>query len=70
MNTRYFLQVFNTKKTKSEQRQTQLVIDEPLTYFSADASSLELGEFTALPKAPIADFDGDLKVHLFPEGKN
>ena len=42
VNTRYFLQVFDTTKTKSMQRETQLVVDEPLTYFSAKADSMEL----------------------------
>lgn len=71
VNTRYFLQVFNTTKAKSLQRETQLVIDEPLTYFSANAETLALTwPPYDLPRVPVAEFDGDLKIHMFPENKD
>ena len=48
----------------------QLVIDEPLQYFSAVSQSDALAVSTALPSAKIPAFDGDLKVHLLPVAEN
>ena len=70
VNTRYFVQVFDTTKTSSVQRKVQLTVDEPINYFIASADSDTLSASTALPRAAIPDFDGDLKIHLLPEAKN
>ena len=35
VNAKYFIQIFDTTTTESLQRQTQLVIDEPIQYFFA-----------------------------------
>ena len=35
VNARYFVQVFDTSKTNSLQRRTQLKIDDPVQYFFA-----------------------------------
>ena len=65
------MQLFDRTVQDSEQRQMQLVIDEPLQYFSAVAQSdVALAASTALPSAEIPTFDGDLKVHLLPQAKN
>ena len=50
----------------------QLSVDEPLSYFYA---RVETGEILTTHKVshhdrPVADFDGNLKIHLVPEAKN
>ena len=35
VNAKYYVQIFDYTKTKSVQRQTQLVVDEPMQYFFA-----------------------------------
>lgn len=70
MNTRYFLQVFDTTKTSSVQRKVQLAVDEPINYFVASADSDSLGSSTIQAREDLAAFDGDLKIHLLPEGRN
>jgi len=66
VNTRYHVQLFDYTKTASMQRQIQLVIDEPVAFFVAKAESDDISEATNGPANQIADFDGDLKIHLFP----
>ena len=51
VNNRYFMQLFDRTVQDSEQRQMQLVVDEPLQYFSAIAQSDALAASTALPSA-------------------
>ena len=70
VNTRYFLQIFDRSTRKSEQRQVQLAVDEPLQYFMAPAETDEISQSDAQPSAKVPDFDGDLKIHLLPLAKN
>ena len=74
VNTRYFLQLFDFTASPSLQRQIQLVVDEPVTYFVTGVYSAEAAELseptTTLTEPLVAAFDGDLKIHLIPEGKN
>ena len=62
--------MFDYTKTASKQRQVQLMIDEPVAFFVAKAESDKLSEASNVASAPIADFDGDLKIHLFPQDRN
>lgn len=70
VNTRYYVQLFDYTKVASKQRQVQLMIDEPIAFFVAQAVSDTLSEATTLGETSVADFDGDLKIHLFPQDKN
>lgn len=66
VNTRYFVQLFDYTKTASKQRQVQLLIDEPISFFVAQADSDTVTEGMSITEVDIAKFDGDLKIHLFP----
>lgn len=66
VNTRYFVQLFDYTQTASKQREMQLKIDEPIAFFVAKADSDALSAPTSVGEARVADFDGDLKIHLFP----
>lgn len=70
VNTRYFVQLFDYTKTASKQREMQLKIDEPIAFFVAKAESDTVSECTSFGEASVADFDGDLKIHLFPMDVN
>jgi len=72
VNTRYYVQLFDYTKTASTQRQVQLTIDEPVAFFVAKAESEKLSraKATLSSSTPVADFDGDLKIHLFPMDRN
>ena len=48
----------------------QLQIDEPVALFVAKAVSDTVTERLSAPAVEIADFDGDLKIHLFPQDRN
>ena len=70
VNTRYFVQLFDYTKTASKQREMQLKIDEPIAVFVAQAESDSLTENASKSEVEIADFDGDLKIHLFPQDRD
>jgi len=44
----------------------QLLIDEPISFFVAQADSDTVTEGMSITEVDIAKFDGDLKIHLFP----
>ncbi len=72
VNTRYFLQLFDYTNEASLQRKVQLVVDEPINYFVAEASSnaAMASPLTRSQRQALPEFDGDLKVHLMPDGHN
>ena len=81
VNAKYFVQIFDTQKTPSLQRQTQLIVDEPIQYMFAkkftsdDNSCLSCYSQWASPiqeavQAQTSQFDGELKVHAFPQSKS
>ena len=70
VNTRYFVQLFDYSATASKQREMQLQIDEPVAFFVAKAESDALTESKFVEQVNVADFDGDLKIHLFPQDRN
>ena len=73
VNAKYFVQIFDYTKTKSLQRQTQLLVDEPMQYFFAlhyDTSSNSVFSQNQLITDMLEDFNGDLKIHTIPQERN
>lgn len=77
VNTRYYIQFFDFTKTASTQRTVQRMIDEPVTFFVSKVNSTEELTLSEPDSTTVSghehhheDFDGDLKIHLIPEGKN
>lgn len=69
VNTRFHMQYFETIDRKSLQRQVQRMVDEPIQLFVATGSDA-LTESIATSTQAIPSFDGELKIHLLPQGKN
>ncbi len=69
VNTRFHMQYFETIARKSLQRKVQRMIDEPLQLFVASGSDA-LHAASPSPAWSVPGFDGELKLHLMPEGKN
>ena len=73
VNAKYFVQIFDYTKTKSLQRQTQLLVDEPMQYFFAmhyDTSSNSVFGHNQQITNMLEDFKGDLKIHTIPQERN
>ena len=73
VNAKYFVQIFDYTKTKSLQRQTQLLVDEPMQYFFAmhydTSNNLDFGQNYPITTM-LEDFKGDLKIHTIPQERN
>ena len=69
VNTKFRLQYFNHAVSDSLQRRVQRLTDEPLQLFVANSAS-ETAPKASPSGVPIPSFDGELKIHLFPQGKN
>ena len=69
VNTRFRLQYFKITERDSLQRRVQRLTDEPLQLFAAKSTSENAPKASA-SGVPIPSFDGELKIHLFPQAKN
>ena len=73
VNAKYFVQIFDYTKTKSLQRQTQLLVDEPMQYFFAmhydTSDNFDLGQNYPITTM-LDDFKGELKIHMIPQERN
>jgi hypothetical protein len=75
VNAKYFIQIFDTKKSASLQRKTQLIVDEPIQYMFAKnfqtEGCLSCDSSWTQPiheamRTQTSEFDGALKIHMFP----
>lgn len=74
VNSRYYLQIFDSlatdQKSKSVQRQQQLIIDQPLQYMFAKKVSYLMTENEQRDYALNDELCDTCKIVFIPEGKN